>query len=129
MIWIGKHLGCRFDRSQRREIKEEDFGEMQSTFNEIRNKAVGAGFGVGEKRVLTFDGLSFRWLLNIQVNPEITNEEVKRNEVNNLFKITQQNLSPWQCKLQILLSMPLYYTLQIFVQNSSLEIWILTVWT
>ena len=40
------------NRSQRREIKEEDFGEMQLTFNEIRNKAVGAGFGVGEKRVL-----------------------------------------------------------------------------
>lgn len=69
-------------------------GEMQLTFNEIRNKGVGAGFGVGEKRVLTFDGLSFRWLLNIQVNPEFTYEEVKLNEVNNLFKITQQNLSP-----------------------------------
>lgn len=62
--------------------------------NEIRSKGVGIGFGVGQKRVLTFDGLSFRWLLNIQVNPEFTYEEVKLNEVNNLFKITQQNLSP-----------------------------------
>ena len=62
--------------------------------NEIRSKGVGIGFGVGQMRVLTFDGLSFRWLLNIQVNLEFTYEEVKLNEVNILFKITQQNLSP-----------------------------------
>lgn len=62
--------------------------------NEIRSKEVGIGFGAGQKRVLTFDGLSFRWLWNIQVNLEFTYEEVKLNEVNNLFKITQRNLSP-----------------------------------
>lgn len=55
--------------------RERDSVERQLAFNEIQNRGVGEGFGVRKKRALTFDVLSFRWLLDIQVNPEFTYEE------------------------------------------------------
>ena len=77
-----------------REVKRErDSVERQLAFNEIWNRGVGEGFGVRKKRALTFDVLSFRWLLNIQVNPEFTYEEMKLNEVNN-FIWSHDGLAP-----------------------------------
>lgn len=94
-------------------------GEARLAFNEIGNRGGRADFGVRENRTFSFDVLSFRWPLDIQVNPELTYEEMKLKEVNKLFKVTQTGFEPRMIWLQI----PCSYSLQ----NSSPETWTSTI--
>lgn len=64
-------------------------GGVRLAFNKIGNRGGRADFGVRENRAFSSDVQSFSWPLDIQVNPELTYEEMKLKEVNKLFRVAQ----------------------------------------
>lgn len=75
--------------------------EMRLVFNEIGNRGERTGFGMRENRLFSFDALSYRQSLDNQVNSELTYEEIKIREGNNLFTVTWPGFEPRLIWLQI----------------------------